>query len=228
MGQLLLRFLLLLLVSNLCHCIGVRRRGNGLSNVEISTEIIASVRFGQTKLAVWQDAVKPEKFYVLPLGHLKPETAEASYNMLTKVWSLVFSVQLWSEEAQKVVFERLMKDGKSVKKDNNQMMPIDSIRLIDSWDEIVEEFSISSSWKTNSNQPDEMDFQIDCADKASCQELQQSMKDHPELFQNMELQFRMLTQNTAGRKMVVTGSDIQSGELFTKLKNMPGAEGDER
>ncbi len=51
------------------------------------------------------------------------------------------------------------------------------------------------------------------------------MKDSPDMFHGLELEYIINGQRSSRRKVSVAGTSITSGKLFTELDNLPGAEG---
>ena len=206
-------------------CEAVRKRG--ATNNQISSTSIAIVRFGGGKLTVFEDSVKKGKYYVHPLCRLIHTSAQSMYDIFAKSYILTFTVQIWSTAAQKAVYEQFLKDGIDVKLHNVQMFPIEEMRLVDK-DRVMKDYTLPENWLSASDHPDEVHFQIRCANKFSCTQLEKGMKENPKDFKVLQVQFRMLSEKTASRILTVTGSDLSKGKMWTELENMEGANGDDR
>ena len=165
---------------------------------------------------------------MLPLGHLKPKTARTLYKPLTKTHVLIFDVMLWMPIVQETVYLYLLKQGYDVQQDKIEMMPIEQIGLFYTLGQLAEEYSVPDHWKPVINLPDDVQLEITCKDNVTCAKLESTMKNQPEMFRSFEIQFRMLSEESSGRSIVITGQDITTGTMWTQLKNMVGAKGDDR
>ena len=181
-------------------------------DIEVSLETEQSVPFLNGHITVFKHKTD-QRYFIAPLAILREETAESSFNYLTDKYEMKFDVEMISKEARTVVFENLRGKDKNITVDSVELLPTEKLRLVwnNQFEGLNKNLTLATNWISNSGLKKSIAFKFSCANEEVCKKLEKWMKDRPQDFSQLELQFVLNGQTSSTKKLTVTGELISKG-----------------
>ena len=103
-----------------------------------------------------------------------------------------------------------------------ELKPMEQIRIVWNADarKIAQEFQLIQNWIVNTHLPTVAKFHFVCRSLKSCKKLKKSMKNSPEMFDSLELQYSINSQRSSRRTLKIQGSNFEQSKLWAQLENM--------
>ncbi|XP_075261185.1 uncharacterized protein LOC142352915 [Convolutriloba macropyga] len=204
---------------------------NSFWDLELAPDSEAPIPYLNVHLTVWKHSYQ-NRYFVRPLALLLEDTATSTTDLFHEGQFLMeFKVRMWSEEMKETVYKALKKRGRKVTKRKVEMVPMEEVRLVwkDSFIQSMnDKYTLDQKWIPNRQLDKELVFKFICKNSQDCKLLADEMKNNPDAFRPIDVQYVVNGQKSSRRKITITGEQISQGNLFTRLENLNGGRGEER
>ena len=187
-----------------------------LWDIEVSLETVLNVPFLDGHIPVFKHKAD-QRYFIAPLAILREESAHAHYDPVNKKNEMRFAVEMFSDEARDIVFETLKNKNPDTKPKDIGVLPTEKVRLV--WandnEESNTDITLGSYWVSNSGLRNVIKFKFTCLTFEICKELEVIMKEYPEDFYDLQLDFVVNGQKSMNKKLTITGELISKGKQIT-------------
>ena len=183
-----------------------------LFDIEVNKNTAKSVPYLNGRITVFKHKTE-QRYFTAPLAILRQETAESTFNMLNNEQEMRFYIEMFSDEAQTVVFEYLKDKHPNITVDSIELLPTEEIRLLwnDRFGGLTDDYTLGSNWESNSGLERRRQFAFSCTSKKVCDNLAKLMKNRPDDFHQLRLEFALNGQKSRAKTLTVTGEVLSQG-----------------
>jgi len=166
------------------------------------------------------------KYYYAPLAILDVWSARGFKNEITEQFEMEFSIELWNDDIQKQVTELIRnKHNITVKDTSIQIIPFKELILSSSSSIFRKKYKFTADTWVPYQQGKRAKFSLICESIERCKKIAQNIKDEPESFKSLRLQFRVDSEKAKTQKTNIRIQSIMRGNFMSKLtQEMPDAE----
>jgi hypothetical protein len=156
-----------------------------------------------------------KKYFYSPLALLDHQSAESSFNNVTKRSEMRFDVEMWNDKVQNEVVKHLNQIVvQEIKSNQVAIIPLEKVILTSNIP--TEDYSLSSVW-TNYNKNKILPLSLTCFDRKVCDEMANEMRSNPKQFDHLKLLYSLSSQTSQTKQTTISIDSVTSGSMVSKL-----------
>ncbi len=191
--------------------------------LQLSPKMLCAIPYGNIRVEVYEHldnfksttSQREKKYFYKPIALLDHRSAISTFNDVTKESIMRFKIQMWNEEIEKKIIQQVSKVvDEEVQPHQVEVIYLEEVRLASS-----EPSSIMYSipvWLTFQSKKF-MWFSFFCPERSDCDQLAETMRTSPELFDHFQLHFSLTTQASFTKEIVLRVDSIVKGDMVASL-----------
>jgi hypothetical protein len=193
------------------------------AKLQISPDTLVSMAYGNFRVDIYDHANNHKsttapsnyKYFYAPIALLDHQGATSSFNNVTKKAEMRFRIEMWNDKVQNQVVNYLGKVvGRQVNDHQVQVIPFENVILSSTSTSNI--YSLGTDWKSY-RQHKFVWFTLSCIDQKNCDQLADNMRNNPQQFHHLKLQFSLAAQTSKTKETVIRIENVMSGQLVSDL-----------
>ena len=193
------------------------------AKLQISPNTLVSMAYGNFRVDIYEHANNQKstttpsnyKYFNAPIALLDHQGTTSSFNNVTKKAEMRFRIEMWNDKVQNQVVNYLGKVvGRQVNDHQVQVIPFENVILSSTSSSNI--YSLGTDWKSY-RQHKFVWFTLSCIDQKDCDQLADNMRNNPQQFDHLKLQFSLVAQTSKTKETVIRIENVMSGQLVSDL-----------
>nr|CAH0100531.1 unnamed protein product [Daphnia galeata] len=193
------------------------------AKLQISPDTLVSMAYGNFRVDIYEHANNHKstttpsncKYFYAPIALLDHQGATSSFNNVTKKAEMRFRIEMWNDKVQNQVVNYLGKVvGRQVDDHQVQVIPFENVILSSTSSSNI--YSLGTDWKSY-RQHKFFWFTLSCIDQKDCDQLADNMRNNPQQFDHLKLQFSWSAQTSKTKETAIRIENVMSGQLVSDL-----------
>ncbi|CAF1144199.1 unnamed protein product [Didymodactylos carnosus] len=184
--------------------------------------MLTSISYLNSEISIYVDQKTPNRYYMSPIAILSLNQTKLIENSLINRSSLHLSLLLYTPKVQTIIRQYLQKMFNHCKiLCEIKMMPLNMTRIV--WkhqtNPIIADYSLNSTWKSDTIQHYTIYFNIDCSTKMACNTLYSNLREYPQILFSFYFQYTRLQHDKRDTDIRITNGHFLN-TTYGKLKKM--------